>query len=138
MLVIELISDGDKRFVPSFVSCLIASNKQNRTAARVKSVKHPVGLSGMLYYQFLHVRVPRRGNRPGMWTPKFWTDFLQKPHLRVSIFLLVLSQAVPPHLEFVSEFNVQFHGWNMTFEEYPVKQYLTRNTRKSVDVFASC
>lgn len=118
MLVIELISDGDKRFIPSFVSCLIASNRQNRTAARIKSVKHPVGLSGMLYYQFLHVRVPRRGNGAGT-----WMDFLQKHHLRVNIFLLVLSQAVPSHLEFVSEFNVPFHGWNMTSKEYLVKQY---------------
>ena len=126
MLVIELISDRDKHFIPSFVSCLIAPDKQNRTAARIKSVKHPVGLSGMLYYQFLHVRMPRRGNRIGMWTAKFWTDCLQKHHLRVNIFLLVLSQAVPPDLEFVSEFNLPFHAWNMTSKEYPVKQYLEK------------
>lgn len=77
MCVVQSICKGNKLFVPSVIPSLIASNKQNRTPSRIKSIKYAVGPPSMLDYKFFHVRMLRRVDNVRMWTPKQWSELLQ-------------------------------------------------------------
>jgi hypothetical protein len=63
MLVIKPVRDRDESLVPPLVARLVAPEEQNRTAAGIESVKHPLGASGVLDDQFLHVEMLRASGK---------------------------------------------------------------------------
>ena len=110
MLVIKPVRDRDEPLVPPVVARLVTSDEQERTALGIESVKHPVGPSGMLDDQFLHVGMFRAGNHTRMRPPQRRSEALQKDDLGVYVLLLILRKMAPPRLELLGVFDLPFRG----------------------------
>jgi carboxymethylenebutenolidase len=95
MLVVESVRDRNEFFIPAIIARLVATNQQNRAAARVERKEHAIGPARMLNPKFLHVRVPRRMNQISVRPRKAWSEFLQQNHFRVHIGLFVFGEAGP-------------------------------------------
>ena len=57
MLVIKLVGKWNMRLVPSVVASFITADKENRNAARIKSIQNSVWASTVLYPQLPHMRM---------------------------------------------------------------------------------
>ena len=57
MFVVESVRRRYIDVVPAVISSLVATDQQNRTAARVKGVKRSIGVTFVLCPEFTHVAV---------------------------------------------------------------------------------
>jgi hypothetical protein len=121
MPIVEGIRYGNKFFIPAVISSLVASDQQDRTAARIEGKEHSIGPSRMLYPKFFHIRMARRVNEVRMGTWKSRAHFLKQDHLGVHVHLFSFAQPIPPAGKLVCIFNLPFHRRNIAYRLYFVK-----------------
>ena len=78
MLIEEPIRYRHELFIPPIVSGLVASDQEQRRAARIKREQNPVRPSGMLGDEFFHIGMARSRYVSNVRAPKRGPKFFQK------------------------------------------------------------
>src|SRR6266568_496435 len=59
VLVVEPVRQRNELLIPTVVSGLVASDQQDRDAARIESIEHPIRTSRVLNAKLAHMSMPR-------------------------------------------------------------------------------